>query len=458
MASSKKARPSKAAASSAEPNDLLGRVRESLQSHSVSGQRLCLGLSGGLDSVALLHLLVALRESIAYSLSAVHVHHGLSPNAEAWAEFCLRLCAEWAVPLSVERVRIAADDARGIEAAARAARYEAYARQDCDAVVLAHQRDDQAETLLLQLLRGAGVKGLAAMPVGRALADGAMGVLRPLLDVERSELRVYAEAHGLAYVEDESNRETRFARNFLRHEVLPIVERRFPAYRATLARAARHFADCDALMQDLAAIDAAGAMVDGCLLLPALAALSPARARNLLRHYLALHDWPIPPAEWLEEALDQLLNARPDAELRLALAGRELARYRERIHVLPPRPEPAAGAWRWQGEPVLDLSGHGRLEFAEVRGQGISRVRLAGAATSVRLYAGGGQLRPDCRRPRRSVKNLLQESAVPPWRRRQLPALYCGDRLVWLAGIGIDCDYQAGPDEPGWLISWRASS
>lgn len=458
MASSRKPRPSKASAGPVELNGLLGRVGEFLQSHSVSGQRLCVGLSGGLDSVVLLHLLVALREASGFSLSALHVHHGLSPNAEAWAGFCARLCAEWAVPLAVERVQIAGNDPRGIEAAARAARYEAYARQGGDAILLAHQRDDQAETLLLQLLRGAGVKGLSAMPAERALADETMRLLRPLLDVERSELRAYAEAHGLAYVEDESNRQTRYARNFLRHEVLPIVEQRFPGYRATLARAARHFADCDALMQDLAAIDAESAVVGGSLLVPALVALGPARARNLLRYFLAMHDWPIPPAEWLEEALAQLCQARPDAELRLALAGRELTRYRDRVYVLSPQPVSAADEWHWRGEPVLELPGHGSLGFAEVRGQGLSRMRLAETAATVRLYAGGGQLRPDCRRPRRSVKNLLQESAVPPWQRRQLPALYYGDNLVWLAGIGIDCDYQAGPDEPGWLISWQASS
>ena len=452
MASSKKARPDRA--SSAASADLHGRVGEFLQTYSVGGRRLCVGLSGGLDSIVLLHLLVALREACGVSLSVLHVHHGLSPNAEAWTEFCTRICTEWGVPLAVERVHIAADDARGIEAAARAARYEAYARQDCDAIVLAHHRDDQAETLMLQLLRGAGIKGLAAMPAERGLEDGAVRLLRPLLDVERDELRAYAEAHGLAWIEDESNRDTRYARNFLRHEVLPVVEQRFPAYRATLARTARHFADCDEILQEMAAIDAAGAIVEGCLSVPALAALSPARARNLLRYFLARHDWPTPSAEWLDEALAQLLTARPDAELRLVLEGRELGRYRDRIHVLPPQ-APLDGEWRWQGETVLNLGGLGRLEVVEARGVGVSRARLLEAV--VRAYAGGGELRPDCRRPRRSVKNLLQESAIPPWQRRRLPALYCGEHLVWLAGIGVDCEYQAGPDEPAWIISWQAS-
>ncbi len=433
---------------------MLGRAREFFQLYPV-GRRVCVGLSGGLDSVVLLHLLKTLRDALGFSLSAIHVHHGLSPNAEAWAEFCTRLCAEWTVPLTLARVRIAAGDPRGIEAAARAARYDAFARQACDAIVLAHHRDDQAETLLLQLLRGAGIKGLAAMPAERGLAGGSIRLLRPLLAAERAELQAYAAAHGLAFVEDESNRQTRYARNFLRHEVLPVIERRFPAYRHTLARAARHFADCDEIMQDMAVLDAAGAMVEGGLQVSALAALSLPRARNLLRYFLAWHGWPAPPAEWLEEALSQLLQARPDAEVRLALAGRELARYRDRIHVLAALPDSGIGEWFWRGEPVLELTGLGALEFVQGRGHGVSCARLAAATVTVRPYPGGAQLRPDCRRPRRSVKNLLQESAVPPWQRRQLPALYCGERLVWLAGVGVDCAYQAGPDELGWLISWR---
>ncbi len=433
---------------------MLGRAREFFQSHPV-GRRVCVGLSGGLDSVVLLHLLNTLRDELGFSLSAVHVNHGLSPNAEAWAEFCTRLCAEWAVPLALARVRIAADDPRGIEAAARVARYDAFARQACDAIALAHHRDDQAETLLLQLLRGAGIKGLAAMPAERGLADGPIRLLRPLLAVDRAELQAYAVAHGLVFVEDESNQQTRYARNFLRHEVLPVIERHFPAYRHTLARAARHFADCDEIMQDMAVLDAAGAMVEGCLRVSALVGLSLPRARNLLRYFLASHGWPAPPATWLEEALNQLLQARPDAEVRLALAGHELARYRDRIHALVAVPDSGIGEWSWRGEPVLELIGLGALAFMQGRGHGVSCARLAAAPVTVRPYPGGAQLRPDCRRPRRSVKNLLQESAVPPWQRRQLPALYCGERLVWLAGVGVDCAYQAGPDEPGWLISWR---
>lgn len=432
---------------------LPGLVHDFLIERSGAGRRICVALSGGLDSVVLLHLLLGLREEFGFSLSAVHVHHGLSPNAQVWADFCGGLCAEWAVPLVQERVCVERADPRGLEAAARAARYAAFSRQACDDLVLAHHRDDQAETLLLQLLRGAGIKGLAAMPAERTLDAGPIRLLRPLLAADRADLRAYAETHGLSHVEDESNLQVGYARNFLRHQVLPLIEQHFPAYRTTLARSAHHFADGATLIEDLAREDAAAAIADGCLRVSALAALSPARARNLLRHYLALQAWSIPSADWLEQALAQLLQARPDAEVRLSLAGHDLVRYRDRIQVLGRSPMLGAGEWSWRGEDVLDLGEFGVLEFTETQGAGISQARLAQA--TVRPYMGGAKLRPDCRRPRRSVKNLLQESAVPPWERRQLPALYCGGQLVWLAGIGVDCVFQAGPGEPGWLISWR---
>lgn len=451
MASSRKPRPSQPSAATV---GLPGLVRNQLQSRLASGRRLCVGLSGGLDSVVLLHLLHCLREESVFTLSAVHVHHGLSPHAGAWAEFCERLCADWQIPLTVVRVEIERKDRRGLEAAARAARYAIFAQQACDDIVLAQHRDDQAETVLHQLLRGSGVKGLAAMPLERTLDAGPIRLLRPLLESERADLKAYAEVHGLAWVEDESNLDPGLSRNYLRHHVLPTIERRFPAYRSTLARAARHFADCDQLLDELAQEDAVRAMVGGCLQVSTLAALSPARARNLLRHYLIAQGWPVPPADWLEEAIGQLLHARPDAELQLKLAGRSLARYRDQVHVLEALPAGEEGEWSWQGEAVLPLAGLGQLEFARVEGEGISQARLT-APVTVRPYPGAGQMRPDCRRPRRSVKNLLQEMAVPPWERRRLPALYCGGQLVWLAGIGVDCAFQAGPDEPGWLISWR---
>ncbi|HET9463044.1 MAG TPA: tRNA lysidine(34) synthetase TilS, partial [Thiobacillus sp.] len=169
-----------------------------------------LGLSGGLDSVALLHILLALRDQRPFALRAVHVHHGLSPHADDWADFCARLCALHAVELSIHRVRIAPDDAAGIEAAARRERQRIFAALDADFLLTAHQQNDQAETLLLQLLRGAGPKGLAAMAELQGRPGWRAAQLRPLLGVTRGGLLDYAQSHGLNWVDDESNRDTRY--------------------------------------------------------------------------------------------------------------------------------------------------------------------------------------------------------------------------------------------------------
>ncbi len=383
----------------------------------------------------------------------MHVHHGLSPNADAWAGFCATLCQEWGVAFTLARVQLEPGDPRGIEAAARAARYRVYEAQVCDDLVLAHHQDDQAETVLLQLLRGAGVKGLAAMPPIREL--GAKRLLRPLLGRSRSELLAHARAQGLGYVEDESNAVPGHARNYLRHRVLPAIEPRFPAYRKTLARAAQHFADCARLLDELAREDVARAAVGEALSVAALAALGRPRARNLLRHSLARRGLEAPPADWLDEALDQLLGARADAAVRVGRGGWSLVRYRDAVTLIETRPVPGEGVWPWRGEALLELAGAGTLEFRPARGEGVSRARLAGGEVAVRLPQGGERLRPDCRRPRRALRKLLQEAAVPPWERRALPLLYCGDDLAWVAGVGVDCAYQAGPDEPGWVVSWR---
>ena len=239
-------------------------------------------LSGGRDSIALLDALALLRSELGIALSALHVHHGLSPNADAWTAFCEEQCAARDVPLAVHRVRVERVPGASLEATARAARYAALATADADIVALAHHADDQAETLLLQLLRGAGPHGLAAMPAERASSTGPL-LLRPLLTLPRTAIDAYAAARGLAWVDDESNANTAVKRNFIRHEIAPRLAAAFPGYSATLARAARHQAEAAQLLDDLARLDAqdtidtegaAGATLDRAALI-ALAAHAP---------------------------------------------------------------------------------------------------------------------------------------------------------------------------------------
>lgn len=432
--------------------DLTGHVRGFLRPRLFPAARFCLGYSGGLDSSVLLHLLAALRNELGFTLSAVHVHHGLSAHADAWAEHCRAECARLDVPLAVRRVEVVAGDL-GLEAAAREARYRVYGEQAADFIVLAHQRDDQAETLLFRLLRGTGAHGLAAMAEQRGERDKA--VLRPLLAVPRQSLREYAGEHALGYVEDDSNGDLALTRNWLRHAVFPLLDQRFPSCRQVFARTAEQLGESAELLDALARIDLAAAADGPGLGLAAWTRLGPARARNLLRYWLRGEAGAVPSRAWLEDAWNQCAGARPDRHPELPIAGRVLRRRGEHI-VLADAPAAAlpGGEWHWHGENDLVLGEHGRLRFSEANGAGLAARCLTAEGARIAWRAGGERLRPDCRRPARTLKNLLREGGVSFEARGRLPLLWIGDRLAWAAGLGVDCAFQAGPGEPGWLISW----
>jgi tRNA(Ile)-lysidine synthase len=471
---------------------LITRVAAQLKDIVRPSDRLLVGLSGGVDSVVLLDSLQRVARKLRFPLSALHVNHQLSPHARRWEAFCRRFCRARGIPFQSVKVRVRRGDS--LEAAARAARYAVFARQDCDYVVLAHHRDDQVETLLLQLLRGAGVKGLAAMPLlrdegGGRRAEGKGGkcgkpdsssliphpsslrghpssliphpsslrILRPLLDVTRDEILEYAKKRKLTWVEDESNQDIYFQRNYLRHEVLPVIARRFPAYRVTLARAAGHLAEAARVLDEIAAADGAGMVDGGTLAVDALRRLPSARARNLLRCFLARHGLGMPAADRLQEALRQVLSAKQDAHVQIELDGASLRRFGGRLHVVrAARPLPRNYARRWRGEARLELPALGGvLTMSRARGGGVSLARLRGRPVTIRVRRGGELLQPDCRRPHRSLKNLLQEAGIPPWLRERLPLMFCGEDLVWTAGIGTDCSFQAQPGELALLPDWK---
>jgi tRNA(Ile)-lysidine synthase len=430
------------------PSDLIFRVESVLQGRVKPGDRLVLGLSGGLDSSVLLDILCALQPQFGFQLAAIHVNHQISPNAPAWAAFCRALCAQRQISCEVMAVDLHNKRGLGLEAAAREARYEIFSGQQAAAVVLAHHMDDQAETALLQLLRGAGVKGMSAMPLSRGVASG-LTILRPLLEISRRELETYAKAKDLTWVEDESNQDVYYGRNFLRHEVMPLIATRFPAYRETFSRSARHFAEAAKLLDDLARVDATNAIASGRLNVATLQQLDEARAKNLLRYYFSLQGVPAPSAERLDEVLRQLTSAAQDASIRLRLGKLEIRRYRGEIYLAGQITTVAANlAWPWRGEAQLDLSPLPlQLVSRENVGDGICLSKLHSAPVSVRLRQGGERLQPDCKRPRRSLKNLLREADVPPWQREHLPLLFCGDQLVWVSGIGVDCAFKPARDE-----------
>jgi tRNA(Ile)-lysidine synthase len=368
-----------------------------------------------MDSVVLLHLLKDHPR-----LSAVHVHHGLSPNADAWAAFCRRLCRGWRVPISVRRVRVK-KAGKGLEAAAREARYAAFAKLDADVIALAHHLDDQAETVLMNLLRGTGLRGAAGMQPLARFEDKLLA--RPLLDVPRRTMEDYARFHELEWIDDESNADEALTRNFVRRRLAPLIETRFPGWKRTLARAARRFSE----RED--------------------------RENRLLREFLRSKGLKAPSEAKLVEMVKQLVSG--SARTKLEHDGATLRTYRGRVFV-----ETApAGHFKplaWKGERRLEIPAlRGELRFK--RGRGIASEHVKAGGFEVRLRSGGERLQPDPRRPRRTLKNLFQEAGVPPWARERMPLLFRGGDLVWAPGLGVDARYQGRGVAPEWVEKNRPS-
>ena len=390
-------------------------VRRSLA--VLRGKKIAVGLSGGVDSVVLLHAL-----SREVPVRAVHVHHGLSPNADAWARFCRRYCRCLGVPVTVKRVRVA-KNGQGIEAAAREARYAVFRRLGADTIALAHQLDDQAETVLMNLLRGAGLRGASGMPAERAFHGKLL--LRPLLDVPREAIVDYARRYRLEWVEDESNRLEGLTRNFLRRRIAPLLAERYPRWREALARAARHFSRAE--------ID----------------------AQQLVRAFLAERGLRAPSEAKLAEMVKQLSSGARGAQI--DHAGIRLRLYRGRLLDAASGPAPRFQALAWRGERRVALPAlGGELVFRRARGRGIDASLLKDEPLLIRLRSGGERLQPDARRPRRTLKNLFQEAGIPPWQRERLPLLFRGAHLVCVPGIGVDARYQAEKNSPGLVAEWRA--
>lgn len=304
-----------AASRSWRPIDLIAHLGQFLTDRVRPDERLCVGLSGGRDSVVLLHAVAQLK--LANPLRALHVHHGLSPHADAWAEHCSRLCAALGLDCSLLRVQVERDAGLGLEGAARKARYQAFVMCDADVLLLAHHQGDQAETLLFNLLRGCGVTGAAAMPQERLL--GRLRLLRPLLEVAPTELEAYGRAHDLVWVEDESNADLSLSRNYLRHEILASLSERFPGMQHALGQAAGHFAEAERLLGELAESDWLRCSDGQCLRLSKARLLSDERLKNLLRWRLRQRNWRVPVAARLNEFVRQLRSAGPDRHPALPL-------------------------------------------------------------------------------------------------------------------------------------------
>lgn len=429
-------------------------------------KRLWVGLSGGLDSMVLLHALVALRQTL--PVMALHVNHQISPHAKAWEVHCAAFCKAFQIPFFTEAV-VVKPQGRGLEDAARVARYQVYEGhlQQGDLLLTAHHADDQTETLLLRLLRGAGPRGLAAMSRSRPLAKG--HIFRPLLDFTRADLEAYAQAHQLHWVEDESNRDVHYDRNFLRHEIIPPLQERWPQLQQYVQRTADLCADNEVLLtevaaEDLARLDVRAERVGQSLDLTALQQWSPARRHNLLRYWLRTEQFEVPERVHLSQFERQLVAGREDSEARIHWGNLVLRRYRGRLYV---EPHGAVGTSALTYQPfmlgadssVVKLSSGGALQFEYVQqASGSDCLRADLQDLSVRARTGGERCQPEGRAHSQTLKKLLQEYALEPWWRDQLPLVYAGEQLVAVGDLWVCKGFAASPGQPGYRLRWQLQS
>jgi tRNA(Ile)-lysidine synthase len=439
--------------------DLVDKAFVSLQESHKKIKSMTVALSGGMDSVLLLHLLHQLQKTHHFTLKASHVHHGLSKNADKWVKFCEKVCTKLSVPLDVHYIKLPQKKSLGIEGEARRLRYEKLLQSKTDLVVLAHHEDDQAETFLLQLIRGAGVKGLSSM----AHFDDSRRLWRPLLNTSRTDINSYAKKHQLKWIEDESNQNIDFDRNFIRSKVLPILKNRFNHIIKVISRSTNHLAEAQHLLDDLAKIDLKSYLKSNKyrhkLQVKTLDKLSNSRAKNILRYWLEINDQLMPSKDLLDELLRQVLTAKKDATIKIQISKDfEIRRYKDEIYIVQKNQKKQKNyEIIWNGESEILLPNGTQLNFKKVKGSGINFKFLKGQKLKIRNRQGGEFFKPNSKRPTKKIKQLLQESDLPPWQRESFPIIFVGDELAALPNFGIDQKYQADHRMTGLVINLTQS-
>lgn len=434
-----------------------------------AGANVLLGFSGGLDSSVLLHALAAYRR---FALRAMHIHHGLNADADRWAQHCQWVCTALDVPLAIVHVQVPSDSGEGLEAAARRARYAAFATglQPGEWLLTAHHRDDQAETVLLRLLRGSGAGGLSAMRTLRPFANGQHW--RPLLGTSRRTLLAYAQAHALEWIDDPSNAIQHHDRNFLRHRIMPVLHERWPHAEAALARSAALLAEQEQLLDaetarhlaQVQGIDKATLVASELQKFPA-----PWRAR-ILRHWITTLDLPALPRQGVTQIEQALLWARADAEAQFRWGNAVIHRWRDLLHACRVVPDfPAAWRVAWDGQSPLPLP-TGDVLTVSIRlpvstpssGSG-SKLNPALAATvpgsfdvfQVAARQGGERITLPGRLHSHALKNVLQDHAIPPWQRQRLPLIFAADGELLAVG---DTIVSARAQAMGWRLQLAAEA
>lgn len=403
-------------------------------------QTIWVGYSGGLDSRVLLHLLK--QAALPHLLRAVHVNHGLNAAAESWGEHCARVCDALAIPLTQVTVDATAPSGESPEAYARQKRYAALSvlLAPGDVLVTAHHQADQAETFLLQLLRGAGLPGLSAMGLVKPFAAG--WLMRPLLPFTKAMLLRYAQTQGLQWVEDDSNTHLAFNRNYLRHQVLPVLQTRWPSVTKVIARVASHCAEAQALLTEIAQSDCVQGSQPNTLKISALLSLSSRRQVNALRYWIQLQNFLLPSEKQLQEIIKTMLYSRQEANPKVVLPQLEVRRYQDDLYLRAPRVVcRSKEVLSWDTRQTLLLPGIGKLIpeksasshhlFMPVDNDGEK------CMVTVGFRQGGEIFHPAGRVGSHPLKKLLQEWSVPPWQRENIPLIYVNQTLACVAGFAV---------------------
>jgi tRNA(Ile)-lysidine synthase len=421
-----------------------------------AGGALCVAFSGGLDSTVLVHALARIvAEHSEYRLRAVHVDHQLHADSGRWREHCEEVGRSLGVEVIHQSVDVVRDGENGLEAAARQARYTALRRlvEPGEVLLTAHHADDQLETMLFALVRGAGARGLSAMQAIQSF--GAGWLARPLLTFTRAELETWASQAGLRWIDDPSNQSTDFDRNYLRQRILPALRERWPAVAQSATRSAAHLNEAVAILDHVAQQDLARAGVGACLSVDALRSLAPDRRRNLLRFWIRDRGLLTPSTRKLATIEHDMLAAREDRIPCIDWDGAEVRRHRGLLYCGPKWPAVSPELIEWRTEQPMDLpAGLGQLRMTDAGTGGICLARLT-QPLQIRFREGGESLRPAGDAHHRKLKKLLQSCGVLPWWRGRVPLIYCAGQLVAVGDLWITAEFAARAGEPSQKISWQ---
>lgn len=438
---------------------MLSSLREQLLEILTTYPSKCLWIaySGGVDSHVLLHAVAKLRTQLpVVEIRVLHVHHGLQPQADEWVEHCYQTCVKLDIPCEICYVQVTKNQGESLEAAARQVRYQAFIEylSENDVLLVAQHADDQAETVLLQLLRGAGIDGLAAMPQWSALGKGHL--LRPLLNYTRAQILAYAQQENLQWIEDSSNTDLRFERNFLRLQVFPILLQRWPSVSQLIGRVAQHQAQAQTLLQFLAEQDLQLCQGSNSyqLNIKAFSTLTPERQANLIRHWLKMLGLTIPSTVKLQCILTEVLTARNDRQPLVQWQGGEIRRFHGQLYAMSNLPSlpPDSMTITWSPPIQMNLP-LGCLQAKLVQATGISTQY---SPLEIRFRQGGEQYSVHGHRHR--MKKLLQAAHLPTWLRPFIPLIYFKNTLIAIPTIGICEAFQAQAGEEGWDITWSLAS